>query len=170
MAIRNIRYDGDDILRKVCRPVEKMDDRTLTLIDDMFDTMYEANGVGLAAPQVGILKRIVVIDVGDDNPLCLINPVITESDGEQTGEEGCLSLPGKFGTATIRISENISKCCESIQYIRCSQRAVYIPASRKSGGQSSGAGDRHRTVHPNQEGRLTDKCRRDPLLPRRSGI
>ena len=62
MAIRNIRYDGDDILRKVCRPVEKMDDRTLTLIDDMFDTMYEANGVGLAAPQVGILKRIVVID------------------------------------------------------------------------------------------------------------
>ena len=100
MAIRNIRYDGDDILRKVCRPVEKMDDRTLTLIDDMFDTMYEANGVGLAAPQVGILKRIVVIDVGDDNPLCLINPVITESDGEQTGEEGCLSLPGKFGTVT----------------------------------------------------------------------
>ena len=74
MAIRNIRYDGDDILRKVCRPVEKMDDRTLTLI--------------------------VVIDVGDDNPLCLINPVITESDGEQTGEEGCLSLPGKFGTVT----------------------------------------------------------------------
>ncbi len=100
MAIRNIRYDGDDILRKVCRPVEKMDDRTLTLIDDMFDTMYEANGVGLAAPQVGILKRVVVIDVGDDNPLCLINPVITESDGEQTGEEGCLSLPGKFGTVT----------------------------------------------------------------------
>ena len=100
MAIRNIRLDGDDILRKTCRPVTKMDDRTLTLIDDMFDTMYEANGVGLAAPQVGILKRIVVIDVCDDNPLCLINPEIIEADGEQTGEEGCLSLPGKFGTVT----------------------------------------------------------------------
>ena len=100
MAIRNIRLDGDDILRKTCRPVTKMDDRTLTLIDDMFDTMYEANSVGLAAPQVGILKRIVVIDVCDDNPLCLINPEIIEADGEQTGEEGCLSLPGKFGTVT----------------------------------------------------------------------
>ena len=75
MAIRNIRYDGDDILRKVCRPVEKMDDRTLTLIDDMFDTMYEANGVGLAAPQVGILKRIVVIDVGDDKFLVFYKAV-----------------------------------------------------------------------------------------------
>ena len=100
MAIRNIRLDGDDILRKTCRSVTKMDDRTLTLIDDMFDTMYEANGVGLAAPQVGILKRIVVIDVCDDNPLCRINPEIIEADGEQTGEEGCLSLPGKFGTVT----------------------------------------------------------------------
>ena len=100
MAIRNIRLDGDDILRKTCRPVTKMDDRTLTLIDDMFDTMYEANGVGLAAPQVGILKRIVVIDVCDDNPLCLINPEIIEADGEQTGEEGCLSLPGTLGTVT----------------------------------------------------------------------
>ena len=100
MAIRNIRLDGDDILRKTCRPVKKMDDRTLTLIDDMFDTMYEANGVGLAAPQVGILKRIVVIDVCDDNPLCLINPEIIEADGEQTGEEGCLSVPGMSGQVT----------------------------------------------------------------------
>ena len=103
MAIRNIRLDGDDILRKTCRPVTKMDDRTLTLIDDMFDTMYEANGVGLAAPQVGILKRIVVIDVCDDNPLCLINPEIIEADGEQTGEEGCLSLPGKFVTRPMHV-------------------------------------------------------------------
>ncbi|MBO5261032.1 MAG: peptide deformylase [Coprococcus sp.] len=100
MAIRNIRFDGDDILRKVCRPVTKVDDRTLMLIDDMFETMYEANGVGLAAPQVGILKRIVVIDIGDDNPLCLINPEIIEADGEQTGEEGCLSLPGLSGQVT----------------------------------------------------------------------
>ena len=99
MAIRNIRYDGDDILRKVCRPVEKMDDRTLTLIDDMFDTMYEANGVGLAAPQVGILKRIVVIDVGE-GPIIMINPKIIETSGEQTGDEGCLSIPGKAGQVT----------------------------------------------------------------------
>lgn len=92
MAIRNIRLDGDDILRKTCRPVTKMDDRTLTLIDDMFDTMYEANGVGLAAPQVGILKRIVVIDVCDDNPLCLINPEIIEADGEPD-RRGGMSQP-----------------------------------------------------------------------------
>ena len=97
MAIRNIRVDGDDILRKVCKPVTKMNERTLTLIDDMFDTMYEASGVGLAAPQVGILKRIVVIDVMDGNPLVLINPAIVEADGEQVGEEGCLSLPGLAG-------------------------------------------------------------------------
>ena len=97
MAIRKIRTDGDDILRKKCKPVEKMTDRLNTLIDDMFDAMYAANGVGLAAPQVGILKRIVVIDVMDDNPLALINPVIVEADGEQEGEEGCLSLPGLSG-------------------------------------------------------------------------
>ena len=97
MAIRKIRYDGDDILRKKCKPVEKMTGRIDTLIDDMFDTMYEANGVGLAAPQVGVLKRIVVIDVCDGNPLALINPVIISSDGEQEGEEGCLSLPGLSG-------------------------------------------------------------------------
>lgn len=98
MAIRNIRVDGDDVLRKVCKPIDKMTPRLNTLIDDMFDTMYEANGVGLAAPQVGILKRLVVIDVCDGNPLCLINPVIVEADGEQVGDEGCLSLPGLVGT------------------------------------------------------------------------
>lgn len=97
MAIRNIREDGDDILRKTCKPVEKMTERLSTLIDDMFDTMYEANGVGLAAPQVGVLRRIVVIDVMDGNPLVLINPEIVESDGEQIGPEGCLSLPGLQG-------------------------------------------------------------------------
>lgn len=97
MAIRKIRVDGDDILRKQCKEVDKMTPRIATLIDDMFDTMYEANGVGLAAPQVGILKRIVVIDIDDGNPLCLINPVIVSTDGEQTGDEGCLSLPGLVG-------------------------------------------------------------------------
>lgn len=97
MATRNIRLDGDDILRKVCKPVSEMNYRTSVLIDDMFDTMHEANGVGLAAPQVGILKRIVVIDIGDGNPLTLINPEIIEEGGEQIGNEGCLSLPGLTG-------------------------------------------------------------------------
>lgn len=98
MAIRKIRLDGDEVLRKTCKPIEKMTARIETLIDDMFDTMYEANGVGLAAPQVGILKRLVVIDIGDDDPIVLINPEIVEEDGEQEGDEGCLSLPGLIGT------------------------------------------------------------------------
>ena len=97
MASRNIREDGDEVLRKVCKPVEVMTERLSTLIDDMFETMYEANGVGLAAPQVGVLRRIVVIDVMDDNPLVLVNPEIIEKDGEQIGPEGCLSLPGLQG-------------------------------------------------------------------------
>lgn len=97
MATRNIRIEGDSILRKVCKPVKEMNFRTSVLIDDMFDTMHAANGVGLAAPQVGILKRIVVIDVGDGTPLTLINPEITEEEGEQLGSEGCLSLPGLSG-------------------------------------------------------------------------
>ena len=93
MALRTIRVDGDDVLRKTCKPVKQMTARTEELIDDMFETMYAANGVGLAAPQVGVLKRIVVIDVMDGSPLVLINPEIVEEDGEQTGPEGCLSLP-----------------------------------------------------------------------------
>ena len=97
MAIRNIRVDGDDILRKTSKPVKEMTERLETLIDDMFETMYENNGVGLAAPQVGILKRIIVIDIGEDQPMALINPEIVEADGEQVGDEGCLSLPGLVG-------------------------------------------------------------------------
>ena len=100
MATRKIRIDGDSILRKICKPVTEMTPRLSQLIDDMFDTMYEARGVGLAAPQVGIVKRIVVIDIGDKNPLTLINPEIIETSGEQTGDEGCLSLPGKVGQVT----------------------------------------------------------------------
>ena len=100
MAIRKIRVDGDDILRKPCKDVKEVTPRILDLIDDMFDTMYEANGVGLAAPQVGILKKIVVIDVGDGEPLALINPVIIERSGEQTGDEGCLSIPGMSAIVT----------------------------------------------------------------------
>ena len=94
MAIRNIRIDGDEVLRKVCKPVTKITDRTLRLLDDMIDTMYEADGVGLAAPQVGILQRIFVIDIYDDfGPRVFINPEILETDGVQVGEEGCLSIP-----------------------------------------------------------------------------
>ena len=100
MALRNIREMGDDILTKRCKPVKEINERTLDLIDDMFETMYEANGVGLAAPQVGILKRIVVIDTTGEDPILLINPVIVETSGEQTGHEGCLSVPGKSGVVT----------------------------------------------------------------------
>lgn len=99
MALRQIRIQGDSVLEKVCRPVEKISPRIATLIEDMIDTMYENNGVGLAAPQVGVLRRIAVIDVGD-GPIVLVNPVVLETSGEQTGEEGCLSLPGKAGQVT----------------------------------------------------------------------
>ncbi len=100
MALRTIREMGDPVLEKKCREVKEMTPKLADLIEDMFDTMYEANGVGLAAPQVGMLKRVVVIDVTGEDPICLINPVIVETDGEQTGEEGCLSVPGKFGIVT----------------------------------------------------------------------
>ena len=91
--------EDDQILRTKCKEVEQMTPKIKKLIRDMLDTMYEQNGVGLAAPQVGILKRIVVIDIGE-GPYVFINPVILETDGEQTGNEGCLSIPGKFGIVT----------------------------------------------------------------------
>lgn len=103
MALRNIRTQGDSILEKKCKVVTEMTDRVADLIDDMFDTMYEACGVGLAAPQVGILKRICVIDVSEEGeqPLCLINPeIVSFSEETQTGYEGCLSVPGKSGVVT----------------------------------------------------------------------
>lgn len=96
MALRNIRVNEDPILRKISKVVKNIDERTQILIDDMLDTMYESNGVGLAAPQVGILKRIVVIDIGD-GPIILINPEIVEANGEVKDVEGCLSVPGKQG-------------------------------------------------------------------------
>ena len=99
MAIREVREMGDDVLEKQCKPATKMTLRTKILIDDMLDTMYEKIGVGLAAPQVGILKQIVVIDVGE-GPIVLINPEILETSGEQTGDEGCLSVPGMAGQVT----------------------------------------------------------------------
>ena len=100
MAIRKIREIGDSVLTKKCKEVKEMTDRNRELIDDLFETMYEADGVGLAAPQVGILKRIFVVDVTGEDPLVFINPVILETSGEQTGYEGCLSVPGKSGKVT----------------------------------------------------------------------
>lgn len=99
MATREIRIMGDEVLTKPCRPVKEITPRIRELIEDMLETMYEANGVGLAAPQVGVLRRIVTIDIGE-GPVVMINPEIMESSGSQTGEEGCLSLPGKSGAVT----------------------------------------------------------------------
>lgn len=99
MALRNIVTVGDPILGKTCRKVTKFDEKLHTLLDDMADTLYEANGVGLAAPQVGILRRVVIVDSGEEI-IELINPEIIEVEGEQTGTEGCLSVPGKYGIVT----------------------------------------------------------------------
>lgn len=99
MALRTIRIQGDPVLEKKCREITEMTPKIKELIDDMLETMYDAMGVGLAAPQVGILKRLVVIDIGE-GPIVMINPVIIETAGEQTGDEGCLSLPGKAGCVT----------------------------------------------------------------------
>ena len=102
MAVREIRELGEDVLRKICKPVEKFDLRLAILLKDMADTMHDADGVGLAAPQIGIVRRAVVIDVGDEHGVIeLINPVITErSEETQTGREGCLSLPNRQGVVT----------------------------------------------------------------------
>lgn len=102
MAIRNIRIMGDEILTKKCKPVREMTEKTKELIQDMFDTMYDADGVGLAAPQVGILKRIAVVDITEDHsqPIVLINPEVVYKEGEQRGSEGCLSVPDKVGIVT----------------------------------------------------------------------
>ncbi len=100
MAIRNVRTLGDEVLSKKSREVKEMTPRLRELIDDMFETMYEYDGVGLAAPQVGILRRIVVIDTEEDAPLVMVNPRILIEEGSQTGSEGCLSVPGKAGNVT----------------------------------------------------------------------
>ena len=99
MAIRNIGKEGDSVLRKTSRSVLAFDEKLAQLLDDMKETMYKAEGVGLAAPQVGILKRVCIVDVGD-GLIELINPVIIEQDGSQTGGEGCLSSPGEYGDVT----------------------------------------------------------------------
>ena len=99
MAIRKLRYEGDPVLGKVCKEVKEMTPHLQELVQDMLETMYAAEGVGLAAPQVGVLRRIAVIDVGE-GPYVFVNPKIVETSGEQTGDEGCLSLPGKAGVVT----------------------------------------------------------------------
>lgn len=118
MAIREILKFEDPMLRKVCRPVEKFDEKLHTLLDDMAETMYEANGVGLAGPQVGILRRVVIVDVGD-GVIELINPVILETTGEQTESEGCLSYPGEYGMVTrpnwvrVQAFDRFGECYEA---------------------------------------------------------
>ena len=120
MALRNIVTVGDSVLNKTCRPVTKFDRRLHILLDDMADTLEEANGVGLAAPQVGVLRRVVIVDVGDEEGyLELINPEIIEQSGEQTGLEGCLSVPGKYGVVkrpnvvTIRAQDRFGEWFEA---------------------------------------------------------
>ena len=110
MALGKIREDGDEIMTKKCREVKEMTPRLKELVSDMIETMYEAEGVGLAAPQVGVLKRIVVIDIGD-GPVVLVNPRIVEQDGEQEGNEGCLSVPGKTGVV-VRPNHVIVEGCD----------------------------------------------------------
>lgn len=100
MAVRQILVQGDPVLNKVSHPVDKFDQKLWDLLDDMKETLTEANGVGLAAPQIGILRRVVVVADEDNHFLELVNPVLTWTDGEQTGLEGCLSVPGKYGVVT----------------------------------------------------------------------
>ena len=115
MAIRQIRKIGDAILTKECKKVNEMNRRNRQLVEDMFDTMYEAKGVGLAAPQVGILKQIVVIDVEDGNQYVLINPEILETVGSKTDYEGCLSIPGKTGKVTRPVHVKVRAFDENME-------------------------------------------------------
>ena len=116
MALRNIRQMGDEVLEKKCREIKEITPRILELIEDMKETMCDANGVGLAAPQVGVLKRLVVIDIGE-GPLVLINPRLMETSGTQTGEEACLSLPGKSGVVTRPMHVKIEAWNEKMERI-----------------------------------------------------
>lgn len=126
MALRQVRIMGDPVLGKVCKEVKEMTPRLAELIDDMYDTMYDTNGVGLAAPQVGVLKRIVVMDVTYDDPITMINPVILEKSGEQTGQEGCLSLPGKCGDVTRANYVKVTYLNEEMQ--QCTLEATELLA------------------------------------------
>lgn len=116
MALRNVREQGDAILGKISKEVKEITPRIAELIEDMLDTMYEANGVGLAAVQVGVLKRIFVVDVTGEDPYIFINPVILETSGEQSGQEGCLSVPGKTGIVTRPNYVKVGAYNEDMEY------------------------------------------------------
>ena len=116
MAVRNIRQLGDGMLKKKGREIKEITPRIKELIEDMKETMYEAEGVGLAAPQVGVLKRVVVIDIGD-GPIVLVNPRLLESSGQQTGEEGCLSVPGKYGIVTRPMNVKMEAWDENMEHM-----------------------------------------------------
>ena len=117
MAIREVRTIGDEVLGKISKPVKEVNERPLQIIEDMFETMYETGGVGIAAPQGGILKRIVCMDVGDGNQYLMINPEIIELSGEQTGMEGCLSVPGKRGQVTRATYAKVKAFNENMEEI-----------------------------------------------------
>ena len=126
MALRKVRVMGDEVLNQVCKEVKEITPRTMMLIEDMLDTMYDSNGVGLAAPQVGILKQIVVMDVDDGNQYVLINPEIISAEGEQCGSEGCLSVPGVYAEvrrpSVIKVeyyNENLEKVVEVFDRFAC---------------------------------------------------
>ena len=124
MALRNLRYEGDEILRKKSREVTVVDDKIRTLMNDMVDTMYENEGVGLAAPQVGILKRVVVIDVEDGNVYKMANPKIIKRSGEQTGQEGCLSVPEKKGIVSRPMNVTVEYTDENGQEVKLDAEGV----------------------------------------------
>ena len=115
MALRKIREEGEECLRCVCKEVVEITPHIKDLIEDLIDTMYEADGVGLAAPQVGVRKRIAVVDVGE-GPMVLINPVVVSSEGEQTGNEGCLSVPGKCGIVTRPMKVKVKTMTPEMTY------------------------------------------------------
>ncbi|MCR5726854.1 MAG: peptide deformylase [Lachnospiraceae bacterium] len=117
MALRNIRTEGDPILGKISKPILEMTEKTKILIEDMLETMYHANGVGLAAVQAGVLKRVVVIDVSEEgnSPIILINPEIIDKSGSQTGDEGCLSVPGKSGVVTRAMKVKVKAFDENMK-------------------------------------------------------
>ena len=127
MALLNIRTEGDEILRKKCRPVEEITPRVLQLLDDMREALRHANGAGLAAPQVGVLKRIAIVDDGGEI-IELINPVITESSGEQTGPEGCLSLPGEYGEVTRPMNVTVTALDRNGKIFTCKREGFVARA------------------------------------------
>ena len=129
MALRTIREMGDPILEKKCKPIKEMTDKIKTLIGDMFDTMYEADGVGLAGPQVGVLKRICVIDTREEGEkVCLINPEVLETSGEQEGDEGCLSVPGRCGMVRRPMKVKLKALNENFEEIEIEGEGLFARA------------------------------------------